>query len=154
LRGAAVGRGLAIALACDLRFAADDTHIAVPSAKLGLLYGPVETRLLVEIVGSAAAKDLLFSGRSVPTDEAIQMGLINRRTSLSSLDRDVENRAKDWALLSGSSIRGAKKAVRAVLASNFDRVRELVEAAATSDDFSEGRAAFRAKQPPLFSQRG
>ncbi len=68
LEGSAVGGGLAIALACDLRFAAEDTHLAIPPAKLGLLYGPVETRLLVETIGPSAAKDLLFSGRRVEPD--------------------------------------------------------------------------------------
>ena len=65
LEGSAIGGGLAVALACDLRFAAEDAHLAIPPAKLGLLYGPVETRRLVELVGPARAKDLLFSGRRV-----------------------------------------------------------------------------------------
>lgn len=153
LRGSAVGGGLAIALACDLRFAADDTYLAIPPAKLGLLYGPVETRLLVETIGSAAAKDLLFSGRSVATEEAVRMGLINRRTPALALDSDVDSQVREWGMLSRYSIQGAKKAVRAVLASNFDELRALVEAAATSDDFREGRAAYGERRPPLFSPR-
>jgi enoyl-CoA hydratase/carnithine racemase len=131
IRGSAVGGGLAVALACDLRFAADDAHMAVPTAKLGLIYGPIETRLLVEIVGAAAAKDLLFSGRSVTPDEALCLGLISR-----------------------VSVRGAKKAVQAALASRLEDVRALVESAVAGADFREGRAAFSEKRSPRFSRNG
>ena len=55
----------ALALCCDLRFCADDAFLAITPAKLGLLYGHVETRRLVELVGPSRAKDLLFSGRRV-----------------------------------------------------------------------------------------
>ena len=65
LNGVAVGGGLAVALCCDLRFCAEDAHLAITPAKLGLLYGHIETRRLVELVGPARAKDLLFSGRRV-----------------------------------------------------------------------------------------
>ncbi len=152
MRGAAVGGGLAVALACDLRFAAEDTHIAVPPAKLGLLYGPVETRLLVETIGPAAARDLLFSGRAIAPKEALRLGLINRLMPEVTLDREAERQARAWATLSGASIRGAKKAVRAALASDFGELRALVEAAAMSNDFREGRAAFSQKRSPLFSR--
>lgn len=150
IEGSAVGGGLAIALACDLRFAAEDAHLAVPPAKLGLLYGPVETRLLVESVGSAAAKDLLFSARAVEPQEALRLGLVNRCVPASALAEAVETQARSWCRLSQASIRGAKKAVRAALAANFDELRALVEAAALGGDFREGRAAFKARRPPDF----
>ena len=118
LEGSAVGGGLAIALACDLRYAAEDTHIAAPPAKLGLLYGPVETRLLVQTIGPAAAKDLLFSARTLETEEALRLGLINRRLPAAALAAAVDERARTRTKLSRISIRGAKKAVRAVLASD------------------------------------
>ena len=153
LEGSAIGGGLAIALACDLRFAADDTHLAVPPAKLGLLYGPVETRLLVETIGPSAAKDLLFSGRRVHTEEALRLGLINRVLHAPALAEAVEAQVRDWAALSRASIRGAKQAVRAALAGEAANLRALVEAAAMGEDFREGRAAFRAKRPPRFSRR-
>jgi enoyl-CoA hydratase/carnithine racemase len=151
LEGSAVGGGLAVALACDLRFAAEDAHLAVPPAKLGLLYGPVETRLLVETIGPAAAKDLLFSGRTVETEEALRLGLINRRLPAAALAGAVEAEARQWTKLSRTSIRGAKRAVRAALASDAAGLRTLVEAAATGEDFREGRAAFKAKRPPHFA---
>ncbi len=154
VEGATVGGGLALALACDLRFAAEEAHLAIPPAKLGLLYGPVETRLLVETIGAAAARDLLFSARRVETEEALRLGLINRRLAAADLDDAVERQARDWTKLSRVSIRGAKKAVRAALGSNHGELRALVEAAAMGEDFREGRAAFAAKRPPQFGRRG
>ena len=154
IEGAAIGGGLAMALACDLRFAAENAHLAVPPAKLGLLYGPVETRLLVETIGPTAAKDLLFSARRVETQEALQLGLINRRLTVAELGEAVECQGLEWTKLSGASIRGAKRAVRAALGSNPGELRALVETAALGEDFREGRAAFAAKRAPQFGRRG
>jgi enoyl-CoA hydratase/carnithine racemase len=150
IEGSAIGGGLAIALACDLRFAAQDAHLAAPPAKLGLLYGPVETRLLVETIGAAAAKDLLFSARAVEPQEALRLGLINRCLPAAALAEASRAQAKAWSGLSQASIRGAKKAVSAALAAKFVELRELVEAAALGDDFREGRAAFKAKRSAQF----
>jgi enoyl-CoA hydratase/carnithine racemase len=154
IEGSAVGGGLAIALACDIRFAAEDAHLAIPPAKLGLLYGPAETRLLVETVGPAAAKDLLFSARRVETEEALRLGLVDRRLPASALAEAVEAQARSWANLSAHSIRGAKKAVRAALTGDFDGLRALVEQAALGEDFREGRTAFKEKRAPRFARGG
>ena len=154
IEGSAVGGGLALALACDLRFAAQDAHLAIPPAKLGLLYGPVETRLLVETIGPAAAKDLLFSARAVETEEALRLGLINRRLPPAALAAAVETQAHVWTKLSRVSIRGAKRAVRAAVAGDAAALAALVEDAAMGADFHEGRAAFKAKRAPDFSRGG
>ena len=150
LEGNAIGGGLAIGLSCDLRFCADDAHLAIPPAKLGLLYGPVETRRLVEMVGPAHARDLLFSGRRVTTQEALAMGLIDRRAPASELRGAVESYAREIAVLSQASIRGAKKAVEAVMKGDAASLRGLVEEAAMGGDFREGRTAFGDKRKPRF----
>jgi enoyl-CoA hydratase/carnithine racemase len=151
LEGASIGGGLAVALSCDLRFAAEDAHIAIPPAKLGLLYGPVETRRLVGLVGPARAKDLLFSGRRIETLEALAIGLIDRRFSPALLRSEAEAYAKDLAALSRTSIRGAKAMVGAMVAGVAENsLREAIEAAALGEDFREGRAAFREKRKPNF----
>ena len=149
--GSSIGGGLAIGLACDLRFAAEDAHIAAPPAKLGLLYGPVETRRLVELVGPSRAKDLLFSGRRVPTEEALAIGLVDRRVPAVSLHAEAEAYARDLAGLSQASIRGAKAMVEATLSDEPpEALRGLVEAAANGEDFREGRRAFGEKRRPRF----
>jgi enoyl-CoA hydratase/carnithine racemase len=150
IEGSAVGGGLALAICCDLRFVAEDSYLAVPPSKLGLLYGPVETRRLVELIGPARAKDLLFSGRKIDTTEALALGLIDRRVASSELHGAVETYARDLAALSQTSIRGAKRMVEAGMRGEDADLRALVEAAALGADFREGRAAFAARRKPNF----
>ena len=88
LRGAAIGGGLALALCCDLRFCADDAFLAITPARLGILYGFVETRRLVQTIGPARARDLLFSGRRVACVEALAIGLIDRLVAAESTGGD------------------------------------------------------------------
>ena len=153
VEGFCMGGGLAIALACDFRLAGESAQLSVPPAKLGLLYGVAETRLLVETVGPSAAKDLLFSGRRLDAREALNMGLVNGVVADGELDSAIERQAQLWTRLSGASIRGAKKAVRATLAGQEKDVRTLLEKVALGADFREGRAAFREKRAPDFLSR-
>ena len=83
MRGNAIGGGLSLALACDLRFCAADAYLAITPARLGLVYGHAETRRLIELVGPSRAKDLLFTGRRIETEEALEIGLIDRRIEVS-----------------------------------------------------------------------
>jgi enoyl-CoA hydratase/carnithine racemase len=157
LSGAAVGGGLGLALCCDLRFCAEDAHLAITPAKLGLIYGHVETRQLVELVGPARAKDLLFSGRRVEPAEALAIGLVDRLAPAAGLAASVADYAADLAGLSQRSIRGAKRAVDAIargMEAESGAFRGAVEEAALGEDFLEGRAAFAARRPPVFTFRG
>ena len=153
IEGSAIGGGLAVALCCDLRFVADDAHLAAPPAKLGLVYGPVETSRLVALIGPARAKDLLFSGRRVAPAEALAIGLVDRVVPAAALKTSVEDYAAALANLSQRSIRGAKRIVEALaagLALDNPALRAEVEDAALGEDFREGRAAFHEKRPPRF----
>ena len=157
LAGAAVGGGLAAAICCDLRFAADDAHLAITPARLGLLYGPIETGRLVALVGPARAKDLLFSGRRIDPAEALAIGLVDRVTPAAELHGAVATYAAELAGASQRSIRGAKRMVEALAAGaavDDPRLRAEVEDAALGEDFREGRAAFAEKRAPLFTFRG
>jgi enoyl-CoA hydratase/carnithine racemase len=156
IRGVAVGGGLGIALACDLRFCDADAHLAITPAKLGLVYGYAETRRLIELVGPSRAKDLLFTARRIETEEALAIGLIDRRIE-TALEETVLGYARGLAELSQASIRGGKRAVDAIAAgmrAETPGFRALVEAAALGPDFAEGRAAFAAKRPAKFVFRG
>ena len=151
LEGSSIGGGLAIGLCCDVRFCAEDAHLSVPPARLGLLYGPVETRKLTAVVGPARAKDMLFSARRVETVEALAIGLIDRRIPGAKLRGEAERYALSLAELSQVSIRGAKAMVAALEAGLGEgALRARVERAALGEDFREGRTAFKEKRPPNF----
>jgi enoyl-CoA hydratase/carnithine racemase len=156
IRGVAIGAGLGLALACDLRFCAADAHLAITPARLGLIYGHAETRRLVELIGPSRAKDLLFTARRIETDEALAIGLIDRRVE-TALQETVLGYARGLADMSQMSIRGGKRAVDATaagLARETPAYRSLTEAAALGPDFTEGRAAFAAKRTAKFTFRG
>jgi enoyl-CoA hydratase/carnithine racemase len=156
IRGVAIGGGLGLALACDLRFCAADAHLAITPAKLGLVYGHAETRRLTELVGPSRAKDLLFTARRIETDEALAIGLIDRRIE-TALQETVLGYARGLAEMSQMSIRGAKRAVDAVAAGMSEEApayRALTEAAALGPDFVEGRDAFAEKRAAKFTFRG
>ena len=157
LAGVAVGGGLGLALCCDLRFCAEDATLAITPAKLGLLYGHVETRRLVELVGPARAKDLLFSGRRIAPAEALAFGLVDRVAPAHELPGAVAAYCAELTALSQRSIRGAKRAVDAIargMPTESRAFRGAVEDAALGEDFREGRAAFTEKRAPGFTFRG
>ncbi|HLH49498.1 MAG TPA: enoyl-CoA hydratase-related protein [Roseiarcus sp.] len=157
LKGNAIGGGLAIGLCCDLRFCADDAYLAITASKLGLLFGFAETRRLVDCVGPARAKDILYSARRIEVEEALAIGLIDRLVPAARLSEAVEAYARDLAGLSQQSIRGAKFAIEAIargLSTETQAFRRLIEAAARGEDSLEGRRAFAEKRPPNFKFRG
>src|SRR3954464_5874668 len=78
INGAAIGAGLCLALACDLRYAASGAKMGVPFVRLGMHAGMGGTPLLPEVVGEAHARDLLLTGRVVDADEALRLGLVSR----------------------------------------------------------------------------
>ena len=89
VNGAAIGAGLCLALACDLRYAARGAKLGVPFVKLGMHAGMGGTHLLPEVVGDAHAKDLLLTGRVVDADEALRIGLVSRVLEADSFHADV-----------------------------------------------------------------
>jgi enoyl-CoA hydratase/carnithine racemase len=156
IRGVAIGAGLGLALACDLRFCAADAHLAITPARLGLIYGHAETRRLVELIGPSRAKDLLFTARRIETEEALAIGLIDRRIE-AALQETALGYARGLADMSQMSIRGGKRAVDAVaagLAHETPGFRAVTEVAAFGPDFAEGREAFAGKRAPNFVFRG
>src|SRR3954447_3817928 len=78
VNGPAVGAGLCLALACDLRYAAAGATLSAPFVRLGMNPGMASTYLLPHVVGDAAARDLLLTGRAVEAEEALRIGLVSR----------------------------------------------------------------------------
>jgi enoyl-CoA hydratase/carnithine racemase len=78
LNGPAVGAGLCLALACDIRYAAAGARMSAPFVRLGMNPGMASTFLLPNVVGPAAARELLLTGRAVSAEEALRLGMVSR----------------------------------------------------------------------------
>lgn len=149
IQGFCVGGGCQIALACDFRFSDPTGKFGITPAKLGLVYNTSGTKQLVDLVGPSHAKDLLFSGRIIGADEALQMGLINRIIPTNQLIAETYHYAKTIAENAQRSIRGAKTIIDQVLqgaTDNSEEIEKLVLDAYASGDFKEGVRAFLKKE--------
>src|SRR6202007_402148 len=89
IRGYCLGGGLGLATCCDLRIASDNSRFAVPAANLGIGYGYVGLRRLVDIVGPSFAKEIFYTARQFDAQEALAMGLINRAVPSAELENAV-----------------------------------------------------------------
>jgi enoyl-CoA hydratase len=157
IRGYCIGGGLAIALCCDLRIAADDARMGIPAAKLGLGYGQDGVKRLLDLVGPAYTKEILFTGRNYFAEEAWQIGLINRVVPVDALEDDARATAEAIGGNAPLTIAAAKLAVNETLRppaeQDLDAVQAAVERCFDSDDFAEGRKAFAEKRKPVFKGR-
>ncbi|WP_137126076.1 enoyl-CoA hydratase/isomerase family protein [Roseomonas sp. HF4] len=156
IRGACVGGGVALALACDLRVAASDARFAVTPARLGLIYSHGDTLRLVRAVGAARAKDMLFSARMVGAEEAERIGLVQRVVPPEALEATVSDTAAGLAALSRPALRDIKRMVGAIADGALQETPDLAALFAdgfAGEDFREGYAAFLEKRPPRFRAR-
>lgn len=155
IRGYCLGGGLNIALACDLRIAADDARIGIPAARLGLAYRASSTKNLVDTVGPASAREVLLTGRQFDAVEALAMGLVNRVVPAASLQDAVLDYCAMFADNAPLTMRTAKRIIRELLKphAEFDAAacRRYVQECFESADYAEGRRAFKEKRRPKFS---
>jgi len=155
IRGFCLGGGLNIALACDLRIAADDARIGIPAARLGLAYRASSTKNLVDTIGPANAREVLLTGRQFDAAEALAMGLVNRVVPAAALADAVLEYCGLFADNAPLTMRAAKRIIRELLRSHagFDAAacRAYVQECFESADYAEGRRAFREKRRPNFS---
>lgn len=154
IHGNCIGGGCALAVACDLRFAADRARLGITPARLGLAYSLGDVRRLAALVGPARAKDLLLSARLMEAAEAQRIGLLDRTVSSHELDRTVRDYARDIAQLSGNSQRLIKVMCGLVASGQAEddaHSRALRDEAVLHPDFLEGRQAFLERRPPRFT---
>jgi enoyl-CoA hydratase/carnithine racemase len=154
IRGACVGGGCALALACDFRFADETAKFAITPAKMGLLYPFNDTKRLVDTVGGSTAKDILFSARVLDGPEALDCGLINRLATPDQLDAVVADYVTRLLDMSPRSAQFTKRMIGLVLAGqdhDTDETRALFREAFNSADFKEGYRAFLEKRKPDFT---
>lgn len=152
--GPCYGGGCGLALACDLRLATSGATFAITPAKLGLVYGVDDTRRLAAAVGTSRAKDILFTGRTLPADEALRIGLIDAVHAPDELDQAVGRLSTALASTSAHSARATKRILAKLSEGSThddDESRRMFAAAFDGPDFREGFAAFMERRPPKFS---
>ena len=157
VEGVAVGGGCAIALVCDLRVATPESTFGIPIARtLGNCLSGATYSRLVDLVGPAAVKDLLFTGRLVDASEAHALGLVNRIAAADAIGDVVGRLAADIASNAPLTVRATKEMIRRVLEKRRlppGEDGDLVELCYMSEDFREGVAAFLEKRKPRWSGR-
>jgi len=153
IEGACVGGGCALALACDLRFAAQGSKFGITPAKLGLVYPFNDMRRLVQAVGAAAAKDLLFTGRLIDAESAKHIGLVNRLHPAGVLTHAVEEEVDQLARASSHTAKITKAMIARIEAGQdeeCDEMRQVFQDAFKGEHFAEGYRAFVEKRAPRF----
>jgi enoyl-CoA hydratase len=157
VNGHAIGAGLCLALACDLRYAARGARLSAPFTQLGMHAGMAATWLLPEVVGIAAARELLFTGRAVEGDEALRLGLVNGVYDADELLDAALGVASRIAAAAPIATRLTKAGLRAgghgsmEAALQYEALAQPVTFA--TEDLREGLAATREKRKPNFSGR-
>lgn len=153
----ALGGGLEIALACDLRFGAEGEYVVgLPEATLGLLPGNGGTQRLPRLIGASKALDLMVTGRTLSPSEAQEIGILDRLFPPDQIEGETRKYAE--ALANGAS--GAIGSIKLAVHSGIERPldegleteRKLVEPLFDSDDAKEGISAFMEKRKPEFSK--
>jgi enoyl-CoA hydratase/carnithine racemase len=155
VQGVATGGGCVIALACDMRICTPDARFGVPiSRTLGNCLSAANYQRLIDLVGPARTKDLLFTARLLDANEALALGLANRIVEPDALDHEVTSLALKLSEHAPLTLRATKIMVREIQATRrvpVSRADELIASCYGSDDFKEGVAAFLAKRPPRFT---
>ncbi|HEU5469981.1 MAG TPA: enoyl-CoA hydratase-related protein [Actinophytocola sp.] len=153
ITGNCIGGGCEIALACDIRIAADDATFGITPAKLGIVYHLTSTKQLVDAVGAAWAKQILFTGDLLDAATALRIGLVNELHPADRLLDKAGNLARTIAERAQISVRGAKTIVSRLVAGQTEddeAVHMLYALSVASRDYAEGVQAFLDKRPPRF----
>ncbi|MGY2875902.1 enoyl-CoA hydratase/carnithine racemase [Marmoricola sp. URHA0025 HA25] len=154
LNGPAVGAGLCLALACDLRYAAASARLSVPFVRLGMNPGMAATHLLPDVVGAATARELLLTGRRVDAEEALRIGLVSRVFEDADFATEVQAIAEGIAATAPIASRYTTVALRGgghrdlESAIQWEALAQPITLA--TEDLQEGVRAAKEKRPPQF----
>lgn len=157
IHGYCIGGGLMTAMNCDVRLASTVSRFGIPAAKLGISYGSDGLRSLVEAIGPARTRRILYVGDLVDADTALTWGLVEHLYDPDALWSAAMDMAATVAGNAPLSVSATKRTVADILADPASRDPEAIAALGAickdSRDFREGRDAFREKRKPVFEGR-
>ena len=160
LPGHTIGGGLEVALACDLRIAADGIRLGMPPAKLGLVYSHTGLQRFLDVVGEARTRELFLLGRTIDARTALGWGLVNELALSIELEEASLAMAGELAANAPLSVRGNKRVLRELLRARGALAPEIEQelialrrACFASEDFREGVRAFGQKRPARWRGR-
>ena len=154
INGAAFGGGMEIALACDIRIAANTAKMGLPETRLAIIPGAGGTQRLPRLIGRAKAKELIYTGRRLTAQEALDIGMVNKVCEPDALMEECRKMAAEMCLAGPLALEQAKKAIDCGLDTDLhtgiaietDAYRVLIP----TEDRLEGLAAFREKRKPIY----
>lgn len=154
INGLAMGGGCEIALACDLRYAAEDAQIGLTEARIGAIPGAGGTQRMPRVVGASRALELMLTGEPISGMHAAAIGLVNAAVPADKIDAHVERIAR---LIASRSPHGEQtikrlvhRGIEGTLAEGLAQERAALRQILTSADYAEGLAAFAEKRQPRF----
>ena len=152
--GFCMGGGLEVALACDLRYCGRSAQFGIPAAKLGLAYNVEGHKRLIETVGHARAREIMFLGRRYNAEEGLAMGLVNQVFHDAELEseaaRIIDQLCENAPISIANSKTIIEEYVKASGAPDEANMKAAIERCAKSGDYQEGRRAFMEKRKPAF----
>jgi enoyl-CoA hydratase/carnithine racemase len=154
VQGDAIAGGCELALHCDLRVAAEGVRFGMPLARIGMVVPFALGRKIVEIVGPAFARQILFTGRPIDARRAWEIGMVHEVVPAPEAEKAAYALARTIAANAPLSLAGMKATVLRTVAARetvaHDDLDALVARARRSADASEGRHAMLEKRPPVF----
>jgi enoyl-CoA hydratase/carnithine racemase len=157
VRGYALGAGLQLALACDVRVMARGAKLGLLELQYGILPDLGGTQRLPRLVGIGKAKEIILTGEKFDAEEAYRIGLCERLVDDDALESEVTVLAERLAAQPPLAVRGTKRAVQAAfeqpLSEGLEVEAEAQAACLVSDDFKEAITAFAEQRPPEYQAR-
>jgi 2-(1,2-epoxy-1,2-dihydrophenyl)acetyl-CoA isomerase len=154
INGVAAGAGMSLAMACDVRIAAQSASFLQAFVKIGLIPDSGSSWMLPRLVGMTRALDLMLTGRKISAQEGLEYGLVNRVVADAELMAVAGQTAAEFAAAPTQAIGYIKRALdfasTSTLADALNNEADLQEIAGRSADHDEGIAAFLEKRPPKF----